>query len=421
MIGGFNESGMKAGPIRLAMILCALAAIRSAPAAGEPPSVADAASQPVFIHPGLLHTEADFDRMQKKVAAGAEPWKSGWERLLANPHSSLGYKARPVDIVFRGNDKVHHQNYPLLYNDVAAAYACALRWRVSGDPAYAEKSVEIMNAWSGTLQSIEGNSDRYLAAGIYGYEFANAAEIMRDYPGWKREDFARFQTMMLGIFYTMNHEFLMRHNGAKIDHYWCNWDASNMASMIAIGILCDRRPIYDEAVDYYKHGQGNGAIEHAIVRLFPGNLGQWQEAGRDQGHSMLGVGLLGAFCQMAWNQGDDLYGYDDNRFLAGAEYVAKYNLGQDVPYVVYQNSDVTQKAISPVGRGGDRPEWEMIFNHYVNLKGLSAPYSALFAEKVRPEGGGGDYDRNSGGYDQLGYGTLTFSRDPVAKSLNGNQ
>ena len=34
---------------------------------------------------------------------------------------------------------------------------------------------------------------------------------------------------------------------------------------------------------------------------------------------------------MAWKQGDDLYGYDDNRFLAGCEYVAKYNLGEDVP------------------------------------------------------------------------------------------
>jgi hypothetical protein len=29
------------------------------------------------------------------------------------------------------------------------------------------------------------------------------------------------------------------------------------------------------------------------------------------------------------------------------------------------------------------------------------------AENVRPEGGGGDYGANSGGFDQLGYGTLT--------------
>jgi len=34
--------------------------------------------------------------------------------------------------------------------------------------------------------------------------------------------------------------------------------------------------------------------------------------------------------------------------------------------------------------------------------------------KTAPEGGGGNYGPNSGGYDQLGYGTLTFSRDPIA-------
>jgi hypothetical protein len=39
-------------------------------------------------------------------------------------------------------------------------------------------------------------------------------------------------------------------------------------------------------------------------------------------------------------------------------------------------------------------------------KGLTSPNCQRFAEKVRPEGGGGDYGPNSGGYDQLGYGTL---------------
>ena len=62
-----------------------------------------------------------------------------------------------------------------------------------------------------------------------------------------------------------------------------------------------------------------------------------------------------------------------------------------------------------------RPGWELIYNYYVNRKVISAPYSRLYAEKVRPEGGGGDYGPNSGGYDQLGYGTLmaTLTADPA--------
>jgi len=366
-----------------------------------------------FIHPGLLCNEEDFRRMKAMLAAGQEPWTSDWEKLIANKHASLKWEPRPVAVVFRGKARgqTEPENYALLFNDTAAAYSCALRWRISGDPAYGRKAVEILNAWASTLTRVTGNSDSCLAAGIYGYQFANAAEIMRSFDSWNRTDFARFQEMMLRVFYPMNLGFLKRHNNTRIDHYWCNWDACNMCSMLAIGVLCDRRPIYAEAVRYYKEGTGNGAIAHAVYFIHPDGLGQWQESGRDQGHSMLGVGLLATFCEMAWKQGDDLYGYDGNRLLAGAEYVAKYNLGEDVPFRTYKNSDVTQEVIGAGDRGGPRPIWEILYNHYVKLKRLPAPYVTRAAESVRPEGGDGDYGPNSGGYDALGYGTLTFTLD----------
>ena len=362
-------------------------------------------SSAAFIHPGLLHNDDDFRRMKANLER--EPWQSGWQRLIANRHASLNWTPHSVAVVVRGKNPTFPQNYAGLFNDVAAAYACALRWRISGDTKYADKSVEIMNAWSSTLTRITGSTDSDLAAGIDGYEFANAAEIMRSYDGWKPEDFARFQEMMLNVFYSINHDFLIRHNNTKIDHYWANWDLCNMDSILAIGVLCDRRDVYNEAVDYFKHGGGNGAVEHAVYFIHPDGLGQWQESGRDQAHTIMGIGLMGAFCEMAWKQGDDLYGYDNNRFLAGCEYVAKYNSGEDVPFEPFHNSLATQPAISSWGRGGARPIWELIYNHYVKLKGLPAPYVTKMAESVRPEGGGGDYGSNSGGFDQLGYGTLT--------------
>ncbi len=368
------------------------------------------AASGAFIHPGLLHTDADFHRMKNHLYR--EPWKSGWEKLIANPHASLTWNPRPVPVVERGRGDVP-ENYARLFNDIAAAYACALRWRISGDVAYAKKAVQVMNAWSSTLKQVSGTSDRFLAAGIYGYEFANAAEIMRTYHGWEPEDLARFQQMMLTVFYPMNHDFLLRHNGAAPDHYWANWDLCNMASEMAIGVLCDNRAIYEDAVHYFKYGNGNGSINHAVVCIHDGGLGQWQESGRDQGHTMMGMGLYGAICQMAWNQGDDLFGYGNNRFLAAAEYVAKYNLGEDVPFTPYANSSFRNEVISPAARGNERPVWDLIYNHYVLLKGLAAPYVTKFAEKSRPEGGGGDYGPNSGGFDQLGYGTLTFTLDPA--------
>lgn len=352
--------------------------------------------------------------MRAKVDAGAEPWLSGWHKLIANAHAQLTWTARPAAMVYRGADGTHPENYSQLYNDAAAAYALALRWKVSGDTSYADKSIEVLNAWSAVLIGIGGTSDKFLAAGIYGYQMANAAEIMRTYGGWAAQDFARFQNMMATVFYPMNHDFLTNHNGACISHYWANWDQGNMDSVLAIGVLTDNRALYDEAVTYFESGAGNGSIGHAVYDVLPGDLGQWQESGRDQGHSTLGIGLMGAFCEMAWKQGDDLYGFSDSRFLDGATYVARYNLGTDVPYVPYNNCDnVNQTVISAASRGDDRPIWELIYNHYVNRRGMAAPDVAAYAARVRPEGGGGDYGPNSGGYDQLGYGTLTATLDPM--------
>ena len=56
----------------------------------------------------------------------------------------------------------------------------------------------------------------------------------------------------------------------------------------------------------------------------------------------------------------------------------------------------------------------MVANHYTKRRGLSATYLTQIAAKAAPEGGGGDYGPNSGGFDQLGFGTLAFTRDKAA-------
>jgi hypothetical protein len=371
---------------------------------------ADAATAVRFRHPGMLHTQADFDRMAAGVKAGAQPYEAGWNKLAANGRSRSNWRARPLKTVIRGGVG---QNFPQLYNDIHAAYQNALRWRISGDKTHGDAARDILNAWSATLTTITGNADRFLAAGIYGYQFANAAEIMRGYPGF---DVNRFQTMLLNIFYPLNDQFLVKHNDAYITNYWANWDLCNMASIMAIGIFCDERTYFDRIVAYFKDGPGNGSIMHAVPFLHPGGLAQWQESGRDQGHTMMGIGLLGTICEMAWNQGVDLYGYADNRFMKAAEYVAKYNLGQNVPFTTYTwrsgrtGTPQQQTVISSAARGQDRPVWELVYNHYAVRQGMNVPNIAAYAALVRAEGGGGDYGPNSGGFDALGFGTLTATR-----------
>lgn len=387
---------------------------------GTPAAPIGAPAGSVFVHPGLLHTQADFVRMATKVAANASPWVNSWNLLVANSHASLTYTARPQAVVYRNDPLNGADNSAILFNDVAASYACALRWKVTGDTAYADKAVQIMNAWSSTLTKISwsnGYYDGFLAAGLQGYQFANAGEIMRNYSGWAAADFLRFQTMMTNVFYSMNSGMLTTPSSLAV---YSNWDLCALASILAIAVLCDNRTAFDAGINYFKNGLGNGGVFNTVNYIHPGYLGQTQESGRDQGHNTLSVMLLTTICEMAWNQGVDLYGYDNNRVLAAAEYVSKGNLIQTgttyyaMPFAPYTNGSTANTVFATGGQGTLRAGWALIYHHYVNRKGLAAPYTQKYMALTSPEGGGGNYGPNSGGYDQLGYTTLTCTRDPIA-------
>jgi len=373
-------------------------------------------------HPCMLHTAADFALVKTKVEANAQPWKAGYDVLTASAYANVNYAPNAVVKLVRGGgskEEPDPDNYGNAYRDVAAAYQLALRWKITGDDSYAAKAVLILNTWASTCTSISGDSNKFLASGIYGYQFANAAEILRDYSGWAPADFTKFKTWMVNLWYPLALDFLERHNGACDSHYWANWDIANMNTVLAIGILADDKSKINYAIQYFKKGIGTGNIDHAVVYRHNVNgedLGQCQESGRDQGHATLVISLFGSFCQMAYNVGVDLFAYENNKVLAMCEYVAKYNVNTaySVPFVPYKNCDAASLTpehtmVSTAERGTLRPSWELIYNHY-RAKGVTAKYSQEFAEKVRPEGGGGNYGPNSGGFDQLGFGTLMYSK-----------
>ena len=348
--------------------------------------------------------------MRQKLTAGEQPWVSGWNALTASSRAKLNATPTSLETVVRGGDG---ENFRTMVENMLRAYQHALRWKVSGETAYADEAVAILDAWSATLKTVTGNADRFLAAGLYGYQWANAAEIMRTYSAWSAEGIARFQKMLLESFYPLSHDFLLRHNDATITNYWANWDLISVIGIASIGIFCDRRDLYDEALAYHRNGRGNGAAAHSVYVLHPGHLGQWQEVGRDQGHATLSIAMNALLCETAWNQGDDLYGYDNNRFLAGAEYVAKANTPNadgtfpEMPFARYINRQGTFTAVSTAGLPHPRPCWESIYHHYVNRRGLAAPYVSAIAAKLRPE-----KDQWVGDHPSMG--TLTYSRDPIA-------
>ncbi|KAJ0419403.1 chondroitin AC/alginate lyase [Aspergillus carlsbadensis] len=373
-----------------------------------------AALAAAITHPGLLHTDEDFTRIRGFIDSETEPQLTGWAKLTARADAS--YTPGAVETVCRGSG-CDPENYANLFRDAAAAYANAVYWKVTGNTDNGDAAAAILDAWSSTLTVVTGSSDKYLASGLYGYQLANAAEILRDYDGWDGLD--AMIALLEEVFLPMNVNFLVNHNDAVIDHYWANWDLCNLASLHAIGVLSDNQTAIDQAITYFKEGEGNGALANAIWTIHEEEgsggkpLGQGQEAGRDQGHALLDFGLLGVLAQQAYNQGEDLYELNDNRILAGAEYVFRYNTGHDVPFTEFTNSHGTATEISEAQRGGLRPIAELLYAHYNGVKGLNASWTGAYRDSVvedgdEAEGGGGDYGPDSGGYDQLGFGTVLF-------------
>ena len=422
-----------------------------------------------FVHPGGLHTQEDFERVKKLLADGDPTITKAWNILKSNEYSGSGIATWPVETIVRGGGV--GENYMNACRGAAMAYQNALRWKIEGTEANAKAAVRILMAWADACKVVGGDSNYALASGLYGYQFAQAAELVRDYEGWAPEDFARFKAWMLEVWYPKCIGFLRGRNGTwenaankpnaghgdagnRPGHYWSNWGLCNTLALMSIGILCDDVHIYNQGLSYYKYDQVgsftetrgdiiyNDGLTEFIGNLVPvvhddergpyGKLGQMQESGRDQGHSLMALGLAADICQVAWNQGDDLYSYMDNRFAAGAEYIAAYNHSgvEDLPWTEYRYADCrtawhntwNMTGNNGGGRGAPRPYWDRIIGHFEGVKGIKMTYSKKAAIDVRgtagADGGGHNYGETSGGYDHLGFSTLMcYNPNPVAADM----
>jgi len=364
----------------------------------------------VFRHPGLLVTEDDFTRIRGLIKAGQEPWAGWWTKLCADRMATLDTRPYPLPAVYRADGSKNN-----LYVDIWRAWSLVLRWKLSDpqDNRYADKAVEFLDAWANTLKEVgtvppgsTAHDDHtfIILAGIQGHQLAQIGEILRTYPGWAPESLKRFQEMLLNVFASVSSSFL---SDGRIGSH-ANWDLASLAGALAIGVFCDRPELYRLACDGYAGNNrgklrnfGNGSILHGVYFMHPGHFGQWEESGRDQGHSTLGMSLGGDLLEMAWNQGDDLYGMYNNRFLAAAEYVARSNLLDEngktypMPYAREHNPSQPHTSLwTEVNQSFQhgRNAWEPIYNHYVNRLGLAAPNVTRMALQCEPKYGGSSDD-----------------------------
>ncbi len=237
--------------------------------------------------------------------------------------------------------------------DMKAALDCAQQ-------GHTDKALEIINAYANTLQRFDGH-DAPLCA-IQGFWLVRAMTLLKDHqtPAWSQ----MIRRAMLPVIDKFE---------ADSPYANGNWGAIVNRLRMACGIFLQDSTIYQASVDYFLHANDNGALPRYVSET-----GQCQETGRDQGHAQLGLGAMCEICEMAWEQGDDLWGALDNRLMKGIEYTAKYNLGYDVPFTTWTDctglyNDWTEPGA--MGRGTIRSIYDLPYNHYVLRRGLSMPYT----------------------------------------------
>ena len=285
---------------------------------------------------------------------------SGFAMNAADVQAQTTYKmAGPYEVGAR--DGEHRATKGGSERDMHTAWDCAR----TGET---DKALEIINAYAKTLQRFDGHDAPLCTIQAYWLVRAMTEAKAHQRPEWT----AMIRRAILP---------LMEQFEADSPYANGNWGAIVNRCRMACAIFLEDSALYRAAIDYHLSANDNGALPRYI-----GQTGQCQETGRDQAHVQLGLGALCDICEMAWTQGDDLWGALDNRLMKGLEYTARYNLGHDVPFETWQDCtglycDWTEPGA--MQRGRIRCIYDAAYKHYTTVKGLKMPYTKKLLELER--------------------------------------
>jgi hypothetical protein len=336
-----------------------------------------------FVHPGVLVNRAQLDEIKKRVAAGTEPQKSAFEALKSNKFGALDYTAHPratVECGPRSNPDIGCKDEQ---GDSDAAYSQALLWYITGNTAYAQNAVKIMNAWSGTLTGGHTNANAEVQASWAGAVWPRAAEIIRySYKDWSDADIARFQNMLTTQYLP------------SLIHGTCengNKEATMSEAIVNIGVFNDNRAVFDFGVKMWRgrapalvYLKSDGPQPVEPVGCGPaiwGNKGLtpelvdglMQETARDSQHAAMAFSGMVDVAETARQQGLDLYSEVGKRIMAAMEFQAQF--------LPPNNAKPPENLEFNL-----HPTWEIAYNHFHDRLGNKLPKMAAVVAGNRPTG-----------------------------------
>jgi hypothetical protein len=351
-----------------------------------------------MVHPGGWHTQADLTRIRANVSAGKDPWITGWN-AIQNKSPDAGYKTR-VSPKITSNGAMSGAGF--------ASWVLTMKWVASGDQAYADAAIGIINDWVETVVDFDVYGPTLTLSTGAG-AMAQAAEILEHgfegEAGWPASEARAAKVWFKKVIYDpWTNTGRMRST---------NWGTSCVGGNMSMAIFCDDMSMFEYQCDAFLHGyQDTDDGSCAVTDYIFDASGQAQESGRDQAHVQGGIAHLTEAALCAWNQGVDLVSTAENRLLAGVEYHAKYNLGyDDLPFTknVYNPANLPlipkwSHAISEDERGIFSPVYCMSSKLFT-LAELDHPYTK---EVIASPG----YAPEINNFAHPGLGTLVFVSTP---------
>ncbi|WTI35723.1 alginate lyase family protein [Streptomyces sp. NBC_00589] len=375
-------------PALLATVAAATAALVAGFLSWPGAQRADAAPA-TFVHPGVTVSKGQLDFARTEVLAGAQPWKGAYDQMMASKYASLTRTATPRATVECGSYSNPNYGCTDEREDAIAAYTDALAWYITRDARYAQKSIELMDAWSATIKD-HTNSNAPLQTGWAGSSWPKAAEIIKyTYTGtWTNS--ARFGTMLRNVYLP---EII---NGSNSNG---NWELSMMEAAIGISVFLEDKTSYDTAMAKFRtrtaayvYLSSDGSVPKTvpsqnldttakIVSYWQGQstfvTGLTQETCRDFTHTGYGISAISHVAETSRIQGQDLYGTDvGERLRQALGFQSKYQLGTAVPSWLCGGS-------LTLGLG---PVTEVGYNALHNRLGIAMTNTQTLTEQNRPAG-----------------------------------
>ena len=340
-----------------------------------------------FAHPGVLVSRAQLDFLKGKVAAKAQPWLNAYNQMIGSRYASLSRTPKPRATVECGSYSNPNNGCTDEREDAIAAYTDALAWYITGNAAYAQKSIALMDAWSATIKA-HTNSNAPLQTGWAGSVWPRAAEIIKyTYSSWPNQ--ARFATMLRTV-YLPTVIVGSSSNG--------NWELSMMEAAVGIAVFLDDRASYDRAITRFRAraqayiyitADGSqpkyppvGGIDtrSELIGYWQGQStfvnGLAQETCRDFVHTGYGISAISHVAETTRIQGADMWPELSERMRHALGFHTKFENGTAVPSNICGGT--VTKGLGPVT--------EVAFNALHNRLGIAMTNSQQYTESRRPQG-----------------------------------